>query len=560
MSDLNVLFAVTQVKNNTVEETILNKYNELFNEKFTYSKEYYLLAIMKSLEENKFDILIIDENFENGVELEFIDKLTYKYSNLRIIMRIDDKKRGSIEIKRIFSRAFYDCIFNSDFTLQKVAELIKNPRNKKGAKDYYGIEDSDEVEIEYENNNLMKIPADELKEVLNSLNKANKENIKELFDIAINKYTFQQITYLISILRCNPNSKVISLLKECECDIEPYEKSLDKELNKNDNPKVKIKEVEKVVEKVVEVERVVEVEKEVIKKEYVDREVVKEVYKTPEDYKKIIAVIGADRKVGATTLIEIMANKFVEDKRTVSILDFSENQNLFERHIFNLEEEYREEPLNHLFNGMDKPYKISGKCLLYTSSPKEDGNSFDSKQMTRAIDITKINSDIILIDLKLKDLANIYHLLDKILVIISQDLISAKYFTNELYKLTNELYLSSLENKLQFVVNNYRADSKILTNKELVECYSYKINDYLNTKSNVQIINNKKYPLKVNYLNDITLEIYRGNTIINYDDEEFEKDIYELCNSVYPLSKKNQKKKRLLSKLFKNKSKKEDIE
>lgn len=564
MSELKVLFAINKASNRNVEDSILNKYIKIFDKKFDYDKAYYLLDVMKSLRETKYDVLILSETLEQDFDPSFIDKLTDKHPDLKVILRMEDKRRGTTYVKRIFAMGCYDCIFQEDFNLDNIVELIENPRNKKSAKEYYGIDDNvlEGIEETLANNNLMKIPDNELEQVLISLNNATSDNIKELFDIAKKTYNFQQITYLISILSCNEDKKVINLLKENDCDISKYEAALEEEVSRVEKGTGKTKEkevtkvIEKIVEKVVEVEKPVEkiVEKPVIQKEYVDREVIKEVFKTPNDYKKVVAIIGSDRRVGTTTMIELMAKAFTDDNRKVAILDFSKNQNLFERHIFN--EEEKTEPLIDLIKGYDKAFKLNNNCSLYTSAPKEGQSIFTSSEMNRAIDITKIENDIVIIDLELEDLEKVYPLLDKIIVVISQDLTTTKYFTNTLFNITNNLYLSNLGNKLQFVINKNITGSRLLSNKDIVECYLYKVKDYMNTELNTKIFDNELPILKVNFDLDILLSSYRGDRVFTVEDEETEEDIRNVCNAVYPISQKRERKKGFLSAFLKGKKNK----
>lgn len=564
MSELNILFAINKAANRNVEDAILNKYVQNYDKKFNYDKAYYLLDIMKSLNEKKYEILILSETLEPDFDPSFIDKLTDKYSDVRVILRMEDKRRGTAYVKKLFAMGSYDCIFQEDFNLENIVDLIENPRNKKSAKEYYGIDDNvlEGIEETLANNNLMKIPDNELEQVLISLNNATSDNIKELFDIAKKTYNFQQITYLISILSCNEDKKVINLLKENDCDISKYEAALEEEVSRVEKGTGKTKEkevtkvIEKIVEKVVEVEKPVEkiVEKPVIQKEYVDREVIKEVFKTPNDYKKVVAIIGSDRRVGTTTMIELMAKAFTDDNRKVAILDFSKNQNLFERHIFN--EEEKSEPLIDLIKGYDKAFKLNNNCSLYTSAPKEGQSILTSSEMNRAIDITKIENDIVIIDLELEDLEKVYPLLDKIIVVISQDLTTTKYFTNTLFNITNNLYLSNLGNKLQFVINKNITGSRLLSNKDIVECYLYKVKDYMNTELNTKIFDNELPILKVNFDLDILLSSYRGDRVFTVEDEETEEDIRNVCNAVYPISQKRERKKGFLSAFLKGKKNK----
>lgn len=183
-------------------------------------------------------------------------------------------------------------------------------------------------------------------------------------------------------------------------------------------------------------------------------------------------------------------------------------------------------------------------------------NIFTSSEMNRAIDITKIENDIVIIDLELEDLEKVYPLLDKIIVVISQDLTTTKYFTNTLFNITNNLYLSNLGNKLQFVINKNITGSRLLSNKDIVECYLYKVKDYMNTELNTKIFDNELPILKVNFDLDILLSSYRGDRVFTVEDEETEEDIRNVCNAVYPISQKRERKKGFLSAFLKGKKNK----
>ena len=557
MKELNILFAINNTSNHNLESAILKKYEEKYDKKFSYDKAFYLIAIMKSLEEKHYDILILSENLESTFDISFIDKITDKHPDLRVILRLDDRRRGTSFIRQIYSIACYDCIFQQDFKMDTLVDLIENPRNKKMAKEYYDLDDEnfENIPEAFINNlSVREIPEDELEQILISLNAATPDDIEKLFNIAINSYNFEQMTYLISIIR--NNKKLINLLKDNNCNIEPYEKALDTVVNKkNVSPKVIEKVVEKPVEKIVEkvVEKVVE--KKVIENKYIDREieVVKEVYKTPTDYKKVVAVIGADRRVGTTTVIEVLAKKFTEDNKRVSIVDFSANHNLFERHIFN--EEEKSEPLKDLITGFDKPYKINNKCLLYTSSPSIEKTNYTSSEMNKVIDILKLENDIILMDLELEDLEKVYPIIDKILIIVSQDLTTTKYFTTKFDTIMTNIYLGNFNTKASFIINKYLPEGKVLSSKELIECYLYKVEDYMNTDLNKEIIENKFPIFKIDFNIDILTRGYRGDKYISVEDEGIEEDIYAICNSIYPMSTKSVKTKRkgFLSGLIKSK-------
>lgn len=555
MSKLKILFAITQKQSREVEEKILEKYKDQYKKEFIYEKAFYNEDIVKSLSENHYDILILMDRLEkNPTDPKFIDKLTDKFSDTRIILIMEENRKDSDFVKKIYAMGCYDFLFSTDFNFATIIPLLEKGRTKKAAKSYYEIDDKELENIEetITTDNIDEISEEELLTVINNFNNSSSENIKELFELAEKTYTKEQMTYLISILNTDEDNKTIKLLKENDCNISKYERLLAKDINKTEI-KGKVKKVEKIVEKIVEkpVEKIVE--KEIVKKEYVDREieVVKEVYKTPNDYKKVIGIAGADRRVGSTTLIQMIAEVFTNENKKVGIIDFKLNRDLFEKYIFN--EETKNEPLIDFKNGIDNPFMINKYCSLYTSSSRVNDLSLDSNEMNSLIDYVKSRNDIVLIDFEFNEVDKIYSLLDKILIVVNQDLTSTKYFTDILSNQMDNIFLSNMDTKVQFIVNKYIKDSKALKSKDLVECYLHKVVDYLDTSQNKKIIDNKNSIFKLSFNEDILINSYRGINRNLAQDESIEDELNIICNSIYPISEKKVKGKRLIGNLFKRK-------
>ena len=292
MDKLNILFAVNQSSEHKFEQAILAKYKEKYNKEFTYEKAFYNLDILKSLDEKKYDVLLLSDMLEGSLtEPAFIDKLTDKY-DVRVILVMDDSRRGSNFVKQIYAMGCYDCIFKEDFKLSVIFSLFETPRTKREAKEYYELDDNSFAKIDesISINELSEIPEEELKIVLENLNNSTSENIKELFNIAKKTYSVQQMTFLISLLRTSGNTKVIDLMKNNGCNIEKYEKILDREVEK-------VREIEKIVEKEVIKEVEKEVVKEVVKEVEVEKPIIieKEVYKvTSFRYDAVITFVSAN--------------------------------------------------------------------------------------------------------------------------------------------------------------------------------------------------------------------------------------------------------------------------
>lgn len=64
----NILFAMTVDSGNKLEENILSYYKDKYNCEFTYKKEYYLQGILKALNEEEYDILILNSQLEKETD------------------------------------------------------------------------------------------------------------------------------------------------------------------------------------------------------------------------------------------------------------------------------------------------------------------------------------------------------------------------------------------------------------------------------------------------------------------------------------------------------------
>lgn len=544
MSEKKVLFSLNTSTSNVIEDNVKAVVKKNFDIDVDYSREYYTQGIIKSLQESDFNILILNENLEaEPIQPEFMDMITDNFPKLRTILIIEDKHKNDAFIKKIFSLGVYDCIYKSDLTIDFLSELIHTARNKKDAKDYYGLDNSlESLEEVVTSTGLAEIPDDELPVVLDNFNNATEDNIRELFDLAEQTYKFPQMVFLISILKNNPS--VCELLKNADCNIKKYEKVLNRDLTKT-IVKEKINNVVKIVEKPVEVIKEVEIEKVVEKpievEKIIEKEVVKEVYKTPSDYKKIIAVVGGSRKVGATTLIELLSYSFSKNGRKVGILDFTDNKDLFEKYLFyGTDEDDRWKPLNDLVNGIDKPYMFNKNCRLYTSIPT---SSYNLKQMLQCIDSIKANNDIVLIDLPLRLLEKVYLSLDRVMIVISQNLMNTKYLSNVLSGLIYENKLPNYDVKIKFIINKYLNDFQIQRDKDLIDCYTTTLNNYLDTTFNEAYMNYNQEIFKVNFSLDILKNSYIVEETQKNINEEVEKQIYEICLDMYPVLNKTNKAK-----------------
>ena len=114
---MNILFAVNRSSDNSIEQRILSHYKNTFQEDFNYKKEYYLQGVFDSLNQEHFDILILNELLENEpVNTNFIDLITDTFNDVRIILIVENEHKGDKLIKTLFAYGCYDCLFKMDFS------------------------------------------------------------------------------------------------------------------------------------------------------------------------------------------------------------------------------------------------------------------------------------------------------------------------------------------------------------------------------------------------------------------------------------------------------------
>ncbi len=314
----------------------------------------------------------------------------------------------------------------------------------------------------------------------------------------------------------------------------------------------KEKEVIKEVEVVKEIPKYIEKTVEVPVEKIVERQI--EIFKsvTPTiDYKKVVAFVGGSANVGTTTIIELVAKFLSENcKKKVSIIDLSNNRDFFEKHIFS--SNLRWEPYQYVLNGEDRPYKINSKCNLYTSSPTGEYLNLEYLNILRILDLAKSNSEIVLIDVDMNvdKIGMIYHLIDQLNIVISQELLNAKECSTKFDNLIKRGVLINHTKKLQFIINKYMESKKTFKTSTVVNSYIEVIDNHMDSNENRKLIDVSDCSIvTIPFNQEILINSYElAKVTINKDIFE---DIKKLSFRVYPMqeSDKNIKRKGLFTKL-----------
>lgn len=220
---MKVLFAVS---NENISEAIIKRYKENFNELITYKNVYYFNAVIKELQTNyTYDRIVISEDLEvfsssNELSIDkfLLNKLnrivdegkTSNGQNIPLIFISSEKRKfGSNQLKEYYSLGIYNTLIGNDRTITKICELIKSPRTKEEAKEYYQIE-IDQSEQLVDNN---PVSTTEIKNILRFFRgiAEQTEKFSNTFDRIVVQYNDEQLRYIIQKL---PMTVKIVLEKE----------------------------------------------------------------------------------------------------------------------------------------------------------------------------------------------------------------------------------------------------------------------------------------------------------------------------------------------------------
>lgn len=213
---MKVLFAVS---NENISESIVKKYQKEYKEIISYKNVYYFNAILKEIQKDKsYDRIIISEDLEpfasNNYEaidkflFEKLDSISDEAINISgndtpIILICTDRRSKSEDILlKLFSIGVYNAIIGNDRSLDEICKLIKNPRNKKEAKNYYKI---DSESAGYKNESENDVSESEIQNILAHYKRLgkNEEKYIESFDRIAEQYNDEQLKIISSFLPLN---------------------------------------------------------------------------------------------------------------------------------------------------------------------------------------------------------------------------------------------------------------------------------------------------------------------------------------------------------------------
>ena len=212
---MKVLFAVN---NENISEAIIKMYQRDYKEIITYKNVYYFNAILKELQKDKsYDRVIISEDLEpfanNNYDtidkfiFEKLDKISDEATNggadIPIILICTDRRTKSEPmLVKMFGIGIYNAILGDDRSVEEVCSLIKSPRNKKEAKDYYKIDTED---VGYQSESEDTVSEVELQNILAHYKRLGKDESRyvESFNNIAAQYNDNQLRIIARILPLN---------------------------------------------------------------------------------------------------------------------------------------------------------------------------------------------------------------------------------------------------------------------------------------------------------------------------------------------------------------------
>ena len=148
---MKVLFAVNS---ENISESIIKTYQSMYKEIISWKNVYFFNAIIKELQRDKsYDRIVIGEDLEpyanNNYEVidnflfDKLDAISDEASNSKdgdipiILIASSRREKGDSLLVKLFGIGVYNVLLGNDRKIDRVCELIKQPRTKKEAKDLW---------------------------------------------------------------------------------------------------------------------------------------------------------------------------------------------------------------------------------------------------------------------------------------------------------------------------------------------------------------------------------------------------------------------------------------
>ena len=213
---MKVLFAVNS---ENISESIIKTYQSMYKEIISWKNVYFFNAIIKELQRDKsYDRIVIGEDLEpyanNNYEVidnflfDKLDAISDEASNSKdgdipiILIASSRREKGDSLLVKLFGIGVYNVLLGNDRKIDRVCELIKQPRTKKEAKIYYKIESDN---VEYKTVDLDSVSETEIQNIIRHYKKLGRDEEKyvESFNDIAEQYTDTQLKVITRYLPLN---------------------------------------------------------------------------------------------------------------------------------------------------------------------------------------------------------------------------------------------------------------------------------------------------------------------------------------------------------------------
>lgn len=213
---MKVLFAVSD---ENISKLIVQKYQKDYKEIISHKNVYYFNAMLKEIQKDKsYDRIVISEDLEQfgNSNYQQMDKFIFdklddisdeayntQGENIPIIVICSERRQKGEEILvKLFGIGIYDAVIGKDRKIDEVCHLIRRPRSKKEAKEYYRI-DTENVSYQPENeNDVSEIEIQNILAHYKRLGKNENKYVESFNNIAI-QYNDAQLKVICKVLPLN---------------------------------------------------------------------------------------------------------------------------------------------------------------------------------------------------------------------------------------------------------------------------------------------------------------------------------------------------------------------
>ena len=209
---MKVLFAIGDA---VTSENIVKQYYTLYGEKLEYKNVFYFKALLEEVKRDKtYDRIVIAEQLEppqkNVVDIidqmifNNLDSIRDEIEDSTIIFICSDRrtKEDSL-IGRLFNMGIYNLLMGDERDIVPLCGLLKEPRNRKEAKEYLGgnVSVGDTPTLSKDENEVDEIELLNISKYFNNLK--TREEYLEKFAVVEEQYNEKQLQIIVTALYQN---------------------------------------------------------------------------------------------------------------------------------------------------------------------------------------------------------------------------------------------------------------------------------------------------------------------------------------------------------------------